>query len=244
MPGAAVARPLLLLGVYLGLLGLWSRGPLVSTLPELAQGVSFAQLQPLRAETLSWAAYFQGSMPPCSSRPGPWTGDPMRIHYEAKPFHQLTPQELHDVFRLRTEVFVVEQNCAYQDVDGLDPVALHLLGRTPDGALESYARLLPVGASYPEHAAIGRVITSGRIRGTGEGSRLMEVSIQEAERAFGGAVPIKLGAQDYALDFYRRLGFEPAGEGYMEDGIPHTPMELKRPAEFRRRPVPPGASSG
>jgi ElaA protein len=168
----------------------------------------------------------------------------MRIHYEVKRFHELTPQEVHDIFRLRTEVFVVEQNCAYQDVDGLDPAALHLLGRTPEGTLESYARLLPVGASYPEHAAIGRVITSARVRGTGEGRRLMEASIREAERAFGGGVPIKLGAQDYALDFYRRLGFEPAGEGYLEDGIPHTPMELRGPRELRRRPAPPGASSG
>jgi ElaA protein len=168
----------------------------------------------------------------------------MPLHYEVKPFDQLTPWEVHEIFRLRTEVFIVEQDCAYQDVDGLDPGALHLLGRTPAGTLESYARLLPVGASYPAHAAIGRVITSPRIRGTGEGRHLMEAAIREAERAYGAAVPLKLGAQDYALDFYRRLGFEPAGEGYLEDGIPHTPMELRRPREFRRPPAPPGASSG
>lgn len=160
----------------------------------------------------------------------------MRIQYEVKPFLELTPLEVHDIFRLRTEVFIVEQDCPYQDVDGLDPGALHLLGRTPEGALESYARLLRVGVSYPAHAAIGRVITSARVRGTGEGHRLMETAIREAERAYGAAVPLKLGAQDYALDFYRRLGFEPAGEGYLEDGIPHTPMELKRPPELKPPP--------
>ena len=160
----------------------------------------------------------------------------MCIQYEVKPFLELTALEVHDIFRLRNEVFIVEQDCPYQDVDGLDPGALHLLGRTADGALESYARLLRVGVSYPAHAAIGRVITSARVRGTGEGHRLMETAIREAERAYGAAVPLKLGAQDYALDFYRRLGFEPAGEGYLEDGIPHTPMELKRPPELKPPP--------
>jgi len=155
----------------------------------------------------------------------------IRIEYEVLPFNDLAASDLYEILRLRMEVFVVEQDCAYQDLDGLDREALHLLGRTGSGALESYARLLPVGASYPGHASIGRVITSARCRGTGEGRRLMEEAIRQARRAFGHDVPIRIGAQDYALEFYRRLGFEVAGEGYLEDGIPHSPMELERDPE-------------
>jgi ElaA protein len=168
-----------------------------------------------------------------------------RIQYEVLPFHELAAADLYEIMRLRMEVFVVEQDCAYQDLDGLDREALHLLGRTGGGALESYARLLPVGASYPGHAAIGRVITSARCRGTGEGRRLMEEAIRQTRRAFGQGVPIRIGAQDYALEFYRRLGFEVAGEGYLEDGIPHSPMELGREADGvagdpARDSLPPG----
>ncbi|TVP45024.1 MAG: GNAT family N-acetyltransferase [Gemmatimonadales bacterium] len=150
----------------------------------------------------------------------------MRIQYQVVPFHELETTDLYDVLKLRMEVFVVEQDCPYQDLDDLDRQALHLLGRAESGAIESYARLLPVGSVYAGHAAIGRVITSARCRGTGEGRRLMEEAIRQTRRAFGGGVPIRIGAQDHALDFYRRLGFEVAGEGYLEDGIPHSPMVL------------------
>ncbi|CAN5815516.1 hypothetical protein BH23GEM11_BH23GEM11_17440 [soil metagenome] len=166
-----------------------------------------------------------------------------RIQYEAYAFHTLACTDLYDVLRLRMEVFVVEQDCAYQDLDGLDRKALHLLGRTGEGAIESYARLLPVGAVYPGYASIGRVITSARCRGTGEGRRLMEEAILRVREAFGPRVPIRIGAQDYALDFYRRLGFEVAGEGYLEDGIPHSPMVLP-PEVDAATPAPDSTGTG
>jgi ElaA protein len=160
------------------------------------------------------------------------------ISFRVRRFDELTLDELYRVLRLRIEVFVVEQDCPYQDIDGRDSQALHLLGETPSGELVAYARLLPVGVAYPEHAAIGRVITASSVRGTGVGLALMGEAVARVRDAWGQDTGIQLGAQNYALAFYGRLGFEPSGESYLEDGIPHTPMVLRRP------PVPPGASSG
>jgi ElaA protein len=138
-------------------------------------------------------------------------------------------------------VFIVEQNCAYQDVDGKDPYALHLLGYAAgavvyDEAAESaaraiasppllcYARLLPVGLGYPEHAAIGRVITRASVRGTGLGRVLMQAALREVDQHWN-TPPLRLGAQDYAIPFYEGLGFRCLDHRYLEDGIPHTTME-------------------
>jgi ElaA protein len=150
------------------------------------------------------------------------------LSFRLRTFDDLTVDELYRILRLRVEVFIVEQDCPYQDVDGRDPQAFHLLGETPSGELVAYARLLPRGVSYPEAAAIGRVVTSMAARGTGAGLRLMEEAIERCRERFGDDTPIRLGAQDYAIPFYRRLGFEPVGEGYLEDGIPHTTMVLAR----------------
>ena len=141
-------------------------------------------------------------------------------------FHELTLDELYALLRLRAEVFVVEQNCVYQDLDGKDRLAYHLLGFDKDNELVAYTRLLPKGISYPDHPSIGRVITSMKVRRTGAGKVLMEKSIEEMYRLFG-VCDIKIGAQCYLDKFYRGLGFLPVGDEYLEDGIPHISMIRK-----------------
>lgn len=125
------------------------------------------------------------------------------------------------VMALRQEVFVVEQDCAYLDADGEDFDAMHLLGHL-DGELVAYVRAFAPGHLYPE-ACIGRVITSARIRGTGQGRPLMEEAMRRVALEWGDG-PIKLSAQSHLQAYYESLDFEVCGEGYLEDGIPHLPM--------------------
>ena len=146
----------------------------------------------------------------------------MPLHFTLKPFAALTLTELYDLLQLRSEVFVVEQACAFQDIDGLDQAAFHLLGYADAGELAAYARLLPPGVSYAQ-ASIGRVATSGRHRGGGLGRQLLAEAIARCEAQFGPG-PIKIGAQQYLLDFYQSFGFVVEGAGYLEDGIPHVHM--------------------
>jgi ElaA protein len=150
----------------------------------------------------------------------------MHLTFRVVPWSELDAPTLYEILRLRSEVFVVEQSCPFQDMDGLDHSALHVLGTADSGALEAYARILPPGLAYPKAASIGRVITSPRVRGMGFGHILMEASIEETRRAFGGRVAIQIGAQEYALPFYEKLGFRISGPTYLEDGIPHAPMVL------------------
>ena len=134
----------------------------------------------------------------------------MTLHWTTKPFEALTLAELYALLQLRSEVFVVEQTCAFQDIDGHDQAAYHLLGYTAAGELAAYARLFEAGRSY-DQASIGRVVTSPRHRGAGLGRELLRQAI-------------KIGAQQYLLDFYQSFGFVVEGEGYLEDGIPHVHM--------------------
>lgn len=138
-------------------------------------------------------------------------------------FDALTAHDLHDVLRLRADVFVVEQACPFPEIDGRDPDAAHLLVRSaPGGALHGTLRLFkPVRPG--EAAAIGRVATAEAVRGTGLGRALMGEGIAEAGRRFG-PVPIRIGAQSRLEDFYASLGFVRLGEDYIEDGIPHCAM--------------------
>ncbi len=140
-------------------------------------------------------------------------------------FDQLTPSELYDILQLRQEVFVVEQNCPYQDCDDKDRDAWHLMGRNESGKLICYTRLLPRGIAYPEYSSIGRVISSPSARGTGVGKELMVKSIEMCRFLFPEE-SIKIGAQTYLLRFYEGFGFCSTGEEYLEDGIPHTKMIL------------------
>lgn len=139
-----------------------------------------------------------------------------------KRFNDLTPHEMYDLLRLRSEVFVVEQNCVFLDLDNKDQKCHHLLLYSQD-ALVAYARLVPPGVSYPKEMSIGRIVTSSEVRGTGVGKQLMELAIAECYALFGTG-PIKIGAQLYAEKFYNAFGFVQSSEVYDEDGIDHIEM--------------------
>ena len=138
-------------------------------------------------------------------------------------FKALSAQSLYALLALRSEVFVVEQACAFQDLDGLDAQAWHLQGRsTAGGALLAYARCLPPGAKYAE-ASIGRVATRESARGTGLGHALMRQALACVERQWGPQA-IRIGAQARLERFYGQHGFKRVGEAYLEDGIEHIEM--------------------
>jgi ElaA protein len=139
-----------------------------------------------------------------------------------KPFEELTPGELYAIMRLRNEVFIVEQNCVYQDADNKDLQCRHLMLLNNDHELMAYARLLPQGLSY-EEMSIGRVISSPKARGTGAGRLLMKTAIEQCALIFGEG-SIKIGAQAYLRKFYASFGFKETGDIYDEDGIPHITM--------------------
>ena len=143
------------------------------------------------------------------------------INWVTKTFNELSVQELYAILRLRSEVFVVEQNCVFQDMDNKDQSCYHLMG-WENNVLVAYTRLVPPGISY-EMASIGRVITSQSARGSGIGKLLMEKSIDEAQGLFG-KTPIKIGAQLYLREFYQSLGFVQSSDVYDEDGIDHIEM--------------------
>lgn len=145
----------------------------------------------------------------------------MEIRWYLKAFNALSLEELYQILRLRNEVFIVEQNCPYQDMDNADQKALHLLGLTDEG-LAAYTRLFEPGIKF-DMASIGRVVTAPFARGTGSGRLLMEKSIKAVEENWG-KVPIKIGAQLYLQKFYESLGFSQFSEMYLEDNIPHIEM--------------------
>ena len=142
-----------------------------------------------------------------------------------KQFDDLTPRQLYSILQLRNEVFVVEQNCPYQDMDNKDLKAWHLMG-TEDDRLLAYSRLLAPGISYSE-SSIGRVVSSPSFRKTGVGKKLMQESIDQIKNLFQTNT-IRIGAQLYLKKFYESFGFLQDGEMYLEDNIPHIIM-LKKP---------------
>ncbi|MBK6383415.1 MAG: GNAT family N-acetyltransferase [Chitinophagaceae bacterium] len=144
------------------------------------------------------------------------------INWFCKKFDELSPYELYAILQLRNEVFVVEQNCPYQDADNKDQSSWHLMGWLDD-KLVAYTRLLPLGVAYPEMPSIGRVVTSPSVRRSGIGKKLMEKSIEELYKLFGNT-PIKIGAQLYLLKFYTSLGFQQTSDIYLEDNIEHVEM--------------------
>ena len=147
------------------------------------------------------------------------------MRWVLKKFQELTPDELYALLRLRAEVFVVEQTCAFQDLDNKDQPSYHLLGFLQD-ELVAYTRLVPPGISYTA-ASIGRVVTSPAHRKKGFGKLLMQESIKVCDQLFGKNT-IMIGAQCYLIEFYSSLGFVPSGEVYLEDGIEHIEMTLTR----------------
>lgn len=140
-------------------------------------------------------------------------------HFAA--FGELTPRQIHDVYRLRVQVFIVEQNCVFQDVDGVDPQCFHLLGYS-SGDLVAYARLLPAGVKFDE-PSIGRVITAPSVRRTGLGRVLMREAMMRARELWPGQ-PLRIGAQAHLERFYNEFGFTKSGDPYDEDGIIHIEM--------------------
>ena len=141
--------------------------------------------------------------------------------WKLKTFDSLTPHELYAILRLRTEVFVIEQTCIFQDMDNKDQQCYHLMCWN-DGLLIAYTRLVPPGVLY-EEPSIGRVVAPPAVRGNGIGKLLMEKSIEEVIKLYG-KTPIKLGAQLYLKNFYESLGFRQTSDIYNEDGINHIEM--------------------
>jgi ElaA protein len=149
----------------------------------------------------------------------------MPLHWVLKKFEELNAAELYSILQLRNEVFVVEQNCVYQDADDKDQLSWHLAGRD-ENKVVAYTRIIPPGVSY-EEASIGRVVTSPATRRSGIGRELMQLSIDHTFRLFE-CTAIRIGAQLYLQDFYTSLGFVQCSEEYLEDGIPHIEMLLKK----------------
>ncbi len=147
----------------------------------------------------------------------------MNISWHCKAFKNLTPHELYQVIRLRNEVFVVEQNCVFQDADNKDQNCLHLMGWIDDN-LAAYTRLSPQGYIYKE-VSIGRVVTSPAFRNKGLGYELMKKSIEQCKEIFGDTA-IKIGAQYHLKKFYGSFGFKQISGIYLEDGIEHIYMLL------------------
>ena len=142
-------------------------------------------------------------------------------------FHELTADELYDIFVLRQTVFVVEQRCPYLDADGADRRCRHLYTRDDTGRMVACLRLVEPGVKYPE-PSIGRVVTHPDVRRTGLGRALMAEGLRGAEKYFPGTA-VRIGAQAWAENFYRSFGFERVGDGYIEDDIPH--YEMVRPPQ-------------
>jgi ElaA protein len=145
----------------------------------------------------------------------------MEISWVVKKFEALTPYELYAILQLRNEVFVVEQNCVFQDADNKDQNSWHLMGFSNE-TLIAYTRLVPPAEIY-EQPSIGRVVTSPSVRRSGTGKELMRQSIEVLYRLFGKQ-PIKIGAQLYLKSFYESFGFKQVSDVYLEDGIEHIYM--------------------
>ena len=138
-----------------------------------------------------------------------------------KAFDELTAAELYAILRLRSEVFVVEQNCVFLDMDDKDQYCYHLTAWRGE-VLAGYSRIVPAGISYVE-SSIGRIVTSPVLRGHGIGRELILQSVHALYTLYGKQ-PIRIGAQYYLLKFYASFGFVQKGEIYLEDGIEHVQM--------------------
>lgn len=146
---------------------------------------------------------------------------------EVKDFQTLSLNDLYQILFLRTKVFVVEQNCVYQDIDFKDQRASHLLIWDRD-ILVAYARIFPVGIEYDDAACIGRVIVDERYRGQGLANTLMRQSLEYIRDHFS-ALAVEISAQEYLIGFYKKHGFVQTSDVFLEDGIPHVQMRKTTP---------------
>jgi ElaA protein len=149
----------------------------------------------------------------------------MPISWKTKTFDELSTQELYQILRLRSEVFVVEQNCVYQDIDNKDQKALHLFGIV-EGEIIAYSRLFKPG-DYFEFSSIGRVVVAEKHRDKNFGHELIDQSILEINRRFN-VQNITISAQLYLKKFYESHGFVATSETYLEDDIPHIEMKITK----------------
>ncbi len=140
---------------------------------------------------------------------------------KTKYFNELTTKELYNLLQLRSEVFIVEQDCAYQDIDGEDQKALHVLGYKNENLI-AYTRVFEAG-DYFKEASIGRVVVAKNERQYKYGYKIMKASIEAVEDNFKEN-KIVISAQTYLKKFYNNLGFIETGKEYLEDGIPHKKM--------------------
>lgn len=145
----------------------------------------------------------------------------LQLDWRFQTFGELANDELYDILRLRSEVFVMEQRCCYMDMDNKDKECHHLSGYQ-DGKLMAYSRILRSGLSYP-YPSIGRIVVSASGRGTGFGIELLHVSIARLTSLYGN-MPIRIGAQLYLKHFYESFGFRQSGDVYLEDRIEHIEM--------------------
>lgn len=142
-------------------------------------------------------------------------------------FQELSNRELYRILQIRSEVFVVEQECVYQDIDNKDLDAYHCFIENDQNGIIAYVRLLDKGVSYPDGCSIGRVLVDASYRRKGYASRLMNTVIDFAFNELKED-KIVISAQRYLIDFYASFGFTPTGQGYLEDGIPHIKMYLNK----------------
>ncbi len=147
------------------------------------------------------------------------------MNWVYKSYDELTKNELHDILKARVDVFVVEQNCPYPEVDGDDPQADHFWLEDENGQLLAYCRLFSPGVKY-EEPSIGRILVVKDVRGKGYATELMTRAISILKDQHGENA-IKIQAQEYLLDFYGSFGFRGVSESYLEDGIPHVDMVLQ-----------------
>ncbi len=143
------------------------------------------------------------------------------IIWKNKHFSELSAQEWYDIGKIRMEVFIIEQNCIYLDLDNKDLDAIHIYGEQ-NGEIVAYTRLLAPNVTYPE-VSIGRVVVAQKCRGIKLGDLLLEKTLDIANQKYG-RVPIKISAQEHLKGFYQKHGFKVVTESYLEDGIPHVGM--------------------
>ena len=141
--------------------------------------------------------------------------------WEVKEWAELSTSEVENIFSLRSEVFVVEQDCVYQDIDGKDQKAKHVLGKK-DGEIVAYARIFKPGEYFKE-ASFGRAVVKKTERGKGVGDELVKNCLENITEE-----EIKISAQSYLKGFYGKHGFKAEGNEYLEDGIPHTAMFIRQ----------------
>ncbi len=146
------------------------------------------------------------------------------LNITVKNFNELTANELYHILQLRSEVFVVEQDCVYQDIDSKDQKALHVIGKQ-ENMIVAYTRIFRAG-DYFKEASIGRVVVKKEQRKYGFGYEIMQYSIQAVKEQLNERI-IRISAQSYLKSFYNSLGFKEIGEGYLEDGIPHIAMVIE-----------------